>query len=81
MSALGNSGIYFKENKVDIYFDKLLIVKDGCGVNFNEKEAHKILSKKNIKITINLNIGKEETKVWTCDLTEGYIKINAHYRT
>jgi len=81
MSALGNSGIYFKENKVDIYFDKLLIVKDGCGVNFNEKEAHKILSKKNIKITINLNIGKEESKVWTCDLTEGYIKINAHYRT
>lgn len=81
MSALGNSCIYFKENKVDIYFDKLLIVKNGCEIKFNEEKVHKILSKKNIKIIIDLNVGKEKGKVWTCDLTDEYIKINAHYRT
>ncbi|MFH1825512.1 MAG: bifunctional glutamate N-acetyltransferase/amino-acid acetyltransferase ArgJ [Candidatus Firestonebacteria bacterium] len=81
MSALGNSGVYFRENKVDMYFDKLLMAKDGCEVKFNEKESNRILSKKNIKIIVHLNIGQGKANVWTCDLTEKYIKINAHYRT
>ena len=34
-----------------------------------------------ILIDINLGLGKGESDIWTCDLTEGYIRINADYRS
>ena len=81
LSAVGNSGVKFKEEKVAISFDKMVIAKKGVEIKFNEKKAHNILMKKEILVTVNLNYGKESASAYTCDLTEGYIKINAHYRT
>ncbi|OGF47273.1 MAG: bifunctional ornithine acetyltransferase/N-acetylglutamate synthase [Candidatus Firestonebacteria bacterium RIFOXYC2_FULL_39_67] len=81
LSAVGNSGVNFKEEKTDISFDNMFIAKKGIEIKFNEKKAHQILMKKEILITVNLNYGKESATAYTCDLTEGYIKINAHYRT
>jgi len=81
LSAAGNSGVRFKEERVDIYFNKMPIAKKGVEVKFDEKKAHKILLKKEILVTVDLNYGKESSSAYTCDLTEGYIKINAHYRT
>lgn len=80
MAALGYSGISLKENKTDIYLNKLKIVKNGLGTG-KDNEANESLKDKYIRIQINLNIGKGSAKVLTCDLTEGYIKINAEYRT
>ncbi|OGF48340.1 MAG: bifunctional ornithine acetyltransferase/N-acetylglutamate synthase [Candidatus Firestonebacteria bacterium RIFOXYA2_FULL_40_8] len=81
LSAVGNSGVTFKEEKVDISFDKMPIVKKGVEIKFNEKKAHNILMQKEVLVIVNLNYGKESASAYTCDLTEGYIKINAHYRT
>ena len=36
---------------------------------------------KEVNITVDLKMGKETAIVWTCDLTEDYIKINAEYET
>ena len=36
---------------------------------------------KNIVIDIDMGIGKENSTVWTCDLTKEYININADYRS
>ena len=41
--------------------------------------AREILKNKDIRIVVNLNCGKEKATGWGCDLTEGYIKINAEY--
>lgn len=83
MSALGASGIRIKEQKVDIFLERLKIVAKGTPLG-KDKEAEEILKKNSeIKITVNLNLGpaSRKEKVLTCDLTEEYVKINARYRT
>ena len=81
LSAAGNSGVKFKEERVDISFGNLPIAKKGVEINFDGKKAHQILMQKEVLVTVNLNCGKHKASAYTCDLTEGYIKINAHYRT
>lgn len=80
MAALGYSGITIKEDKIDISLNGLRIVTKGLGTG-KDKEANERLKNKDIKITVDLHLGKGAAKVLTCDLTEGYVKINAEYRT
>lgn len=78
-SSAGASGVKFSESKLDIYLNGIKIVKNG-NANFGLRpKAQKALEKKEINITVDLNSGKYSTTAWTCDLTEGYIKINARY--
>jgi glutamate N-acetyltransferase/amino-acid N-acetyltransferase len=80
MAALGYSGTAIKEDKIDIYFGKVQIVKKGTGTG-KDKRAAELLKEKELKIIINLNQGNFSAKVLTCDLTEEYIKENKAYRT
>ncbi|NWF98147.1 MAG: bifunctional glutamate N-acetyltransferase/amino-acid acetyltransferase ArgJ [Nitrospirae bacterium] len=80
MAALGYSGIKMREDKVDIFFNNVQVVRNGIASG-NDKEAGEELRKKEIKITIKLKNGKALANVYTCDLTGDYIKINAEYRT
>lgn len=79
--ALGNSGAEFDELKVDVYFGNLQIVKNGVTLNFNYGEVKKVMDKKELKITISMNKGKGAAVAYGCDMSEEYVKINAHYRT
>jgi glutamate N-acetyltransferase/amino-acid N-acetyltransferase len=80
MAALGYSGIAFKEERTDIYFNNIKVVKGGQANN-KDREATEALQAKDIKITVDLHAGSSSSKVLTCDLTEEYIRINAEYRT
>jgi glutamate N-acetyltransferase/amino-acid N-acetyltransferase len=80
MAALGYSGILLKEEKTDIYLNELLVAQKGMATGV-DKEANERLKDKKIKIVADLHLGKGNARVLTCDLTEGYIKINAEYRT
>ncbi len=80
MCALGYSGIAFREEKTDIFFNNIKVVKGGLANN-KDKEATETLKSKTIKITVDLHSGSASSKVLTCDLTEEYIRINAEYRT
>jgi glutamate N-acetyltransferase/amino-acid N-acetyltransferase len=80
MTALGYSGVSIREEKVDIYFGKVRIVNKGLSTG-RDKEANEVLKRKDIKIVIDLHIGRSSAKVLTCDLTEDYIRVNAAYRT
>jgi glutamate N-acetyltransferase/amino-acid N-acetyltransferase len=80
MAALGYSGIPLKEERTDIYFGKIAIVKKGTDTG-RESKAREVIKRKEFTIVIDLNIGKASAKVLTCDLTENYVKINASYRT
>lgn len=80
MAALGYSGIAFKEEKTDIFFNNIKVVKGGLANN-KDKEATEALKSKTIKIAVDLHSGSSSSKVLTCDLTEEYIRINAAYRT
>ncbi|MBF0536610.1 MAG: bifunctional ornithine acetyltransferase/N-acetylglutamate synthase, partial [Nitrospirae bacterium] len=52
----------------------------GLSTN-NDSAAAAELKEREILIRVNLNMGKNSSKIRTCDLTEEYIKINAEYRT
>lgn len=80
ISAIGYSGTNVKEERIDIYFNNIKVVGRGKGLNKN-LSAKKSLSGNEITITVNLGIGKGSAKAVTCDLTETYIKLNAHYTT
>jgi glutamate N-acetyltransferase/amino-acid N-acetyltransferase len=49
--------------------------------NYIEADAAALMKKKEIKITVDLGMGTGTATVWTCDLTHGYIEINADYRS
>ncbi len=77
--SAGASGVAFSESKLDIYLNGIKIVKGG-DAKFNLRpKARKSLKKKDVRITVDLSAGKYCATAWTCDLTEGYIKINARY--
>lgn len=83
--AMGYSGGDFNPEKTDIYLEsaagKIQIVKAGMGTSFNEEEATKILSADEVIVTCDLHGGDYSATAWGCDLTHGYIDINADYRS
>ncbi len=81
ISAASSCGANIKPENASLYFNDLALMLPGYKTEFVEEEAAKILAQKNIVITLNLNDGKTNTTWWTCDYSEEYIKINAHYRT
>ena len=81
LAAMGRSGVSIDPNKISILFDHLYVFKNGTPINFSEKTAKKILQKKSITLTINLNQGKTHIQYFTCDFSIDYVKINADYRS
>lgn len=85
LCALGYSGEKFDPDNMELYFEsengKILIYKDGVSVGFDEEKASKILSAKEVRALVKLNMGDFAATAWGCDLTFDYVKINADYRS
>ena len=85
LCALGYSGENFDPDNMELYFEsengKILIYKDGVSVGFDEEKATKILSAKEVRALVKLNMGDFSATAWGCDLTFDYVKINADYRS
>ena len=85
LCALGYSGEKFDPDNMELYFEsengKILIYKDGVSVSFDEEKATKILSAKEVRALVKLNMGDFSATAWGCDLTFDYVKINADYRS
>ena len=81
MSVAGSSGVDFTPEKVSIKFDDMKILEPNYNASFNEEEAKKLLNKEKITVSVDLDEGDESSTWWTCDFSEGYIKINSSYRT
>ena len=80
-SSLGSAECDFDPDKVNIYIEDILFVKNGIGVDFDRKLTDRIMKEKEIKFTVDLNSGRQEFNVLTTDLSIDYVKINALYRT
>ncbi|NWG05003.1 MAG: bifunctional glutamate N-acetyltransferase/amino-acid acetyltransferase ArgJ [Syntrophaceae bacterium] len=82
LCALGHCGARMDPNRIDVFFDKALIVKNGLGVDDRtEEKAIQILKRKSFKVTVDLHQGKSQFSVLTTDLSIDYVKINASYRS
>ncbi len=82
LSAAGNSGVVFDPNKTDIHMQNVLVCRGGLAAPFSEPDLKSRLDAPECEIRVNLRgKGKGMARFWTCDFTEGYIHINASYRT
>lgn len=80
IAAIGYSGAEIREEKTDISFGSVRLLKRGVPTGL-EDEALKVLSESEIRVDVNLNLGKGSASVLTCDISEEYVRINAAYRT
>ncbi len=81
LAAAGRSGVKFDVSKVEIKLGDLAVARRGMGLRFDEERALEILKRDEVTITFDMRQGAAEVTEWTCDLTEGYIRINADYRS
>lgn len=83
--AMGYSGAQFDPEKVDLFFEsaagKIQIAKNGVALDFSEEKATEILSQPVVIATADVKMGEAKATAWGCDLTHGYIEINADYRS
>lgn len=81
-AAVGYSGIKVLPEKMAIYFNALQVVKNGLCVGGDwEKKAREEMKGSEVRVTVDLNLGRGEATVWASDLTYDYVKINASYRS
>ncbi len=80
--AVGKSGAKADRDTLSIWFgDELVAEKGWISPTYSEDRAAKHMAGDEITIRADLGLGLESATVWTCDLTHGYISINADYRS
>lgn len=80
--AIGKSGAAADRDRLSIRFGDVEVAKDGWrSPNYSEEAAAAHMKGQNIVIGVDLGLGDGKSTVWTCDLTHGYIEINADYRS
>src|SRR4030042_58432 len=82
LCAIGHSGVRIDPNRIDVFFDRMPIVKNGMGVGGQlEEKAAEVIKNKYFQVIVNLHQGKSHFSVFTTDLSIDYVKINASYRS
>jgi len=82
LAAAGYSGVDFNPGAVDIYLQGVLVCRRGLAAEFDEPALKRQLDARECHILFRIGgPGRGSSRFWTCDLTHGYIDINASYRT
>ena len=80
--AIGKTKINLKIENIKIYIQNFLLCKNGKAINtIDDTKLSLALKRKTVNIKIDLGEGGREFTVWTSDLTEDYVRINADYRS
>ncbi|MCX7988027.1 MAG: bifunctional glutamate N-acetyltransferase/amino-acid acetyltransferase ArgJ [Thermodesulfovibrio sp.] len=80
IAAAGYSGVPVKEEKIEIYINGICLFEKGLPT-MREEELKDSLKQREIEVLINLNLGKSQTRLFTTDLSEEYVRVNSAYRT
>lgn len=81
LAAAGRAGVRFKPDLVDLRLGEVQVVRRGALRQHSQRAAAAAVSTDTVHIALDLNAGTHSSIAWTCDLTAGYIKINADYHT
>ncbi|MEN7536320.1 bifunctional glutamate N-acetyltransferase/amino-acid acetyltransferase ArgJ [Aurantiacibacter flavus] len=80
--AVGKAGEPADRDKLGIAFGGAWAAKDGLPLpDYDEAPVAEHLKGDEVDLTVDLGLGEGSATVWTCDLTHGYISINADYRS
>ncbi len=80
--AVGKSGAEADRDRLSIRFGDILVAENGwVSPRYSEAAGAAYMKRRELSIGVDLGLGAGHATVWTCDLTHGYIAINADYRS
>ncbi|WP_019833084.1 bifunctional glutamate N-acetyltransferase/amino-acid acetyltransferase ArgJ [Sphingomonas sp. PR090111-T3T-6A] len=80
--AVGKAGEPAERDKLSIRFGDTQVATGGLAVEgYDEAPVAAHLKGQDVRIGVDIGLGEGRATVWTCDLTHGYISINADYRS
>lgn len=80
-AAAGRSGAHLDPWKLQIYLGGEIVLRNGGRVQKKAAVLNRVFAHKNIKITVDLGVGKYSAGAFTCDFSTNYVRINSAYRT
>lgn len=82
VAAIGKSGARADRDTLAIWFGDIKVAENGwVSPDYDEDRAAAYMKQPELVIQVDLGLGGGTARVWTCDLTHGYIDINADYRS
>jgi glutamate N-acetyltransferase/amino-acid N-acetyltransferase len=83
LAAVGRAGVADLDvDKVGIFLGDVCIVRDGGRApDYREQDGQRVMNQDEIGIRIELGRGSASETVWTSDLSDEYVRINAEYRS
>jgi glutamate N-acetyltransferase/amino-acid N-acetyltransferase len=82
VAAIGKSGAEADRDRLTIKFGDILVAEKGWrNPDYREEDGAAYMQQPELVIAVDLGLGKSARSVWTCDLTNRYIEINADYRS
>jgi glutamate N-acetyltransferase/amino-acid N-acetyltransferase len=80
--AVGKSGEAASRDRLSIRFGDVLVAERGwVSQGYTEEAGAAYMRKSELEIGVDVGVGEGTATVWTCDLTHGYVSINADYRS
>jgi len=80
--AIGKSGAAADRDRLTIRFGDIMVAENGwVSPGYREDEAAAYMKGQELLIRVGMGLGDGSATVWTCDLTHGYVSINADYRS
>jgi glutamate N-acetyltransferase/amino-acid N-acetyltransferase len=80
-AAVGYAGAHVDPWKLHIYLGRELVLRNGGRVKKKAAVLNRVFAQKNIRITVDLGLGKFGATAYTCDFSTNYVRINSAYRT
>lgn len=82
VAAIGKSGAAAERDKLTIKFGDILVAAKGWrNPDYREEDGANYMLGQELVINVDLGMGRAKRRVWTCDLTNRYVEINADYRS
>ena len=82
LAAVGCSGVDLDCNTLKMWLNGVLVAeKGGRAAGYTEEQGQAVMNESEITVRIDLQRGREQAAVYTCDLSHEYVSINADYRS
>jgi glutamate N-acetyltransferase/amino-acid N-acetyltransferase len=81
LAAVGRSGVEIDMDQLDLWLGDVWVAEGGHARAYDEEAARRALAEDPVRIRVCLGAGRAKGWMWTCDLSHGYVDINAHYRS
>ncbi len=83
LAAIGRSGLpELDVGALTLHLGDVCLVRDGArDPGYREEAAQAVMDREEITIRVDLGRGAARERIWSCDLSHDYIRINAEYRT